>query len=278
MYCKECGHQIADDSKFCANCGKSQNSIDVSIADEEIENLKQIVTQIQTQRVEQKNIFEDLEPRKKDGFSSSTQLQPKSQAIAFILCFFCGLFGFHRFYVGKIGTGILMLLIGPIVIFGMYVKDMAEMAAILETGQKLSEGGDTIVTISAFLGLFLCIWVLIDLIRILTGSFTKVSNSNKGSGIGILAIIVLFFVGIFVFVQIKEIWKVAKAQREQQLQIAIEREQRAVDSLIRAREDSIKKQARNSKKKPSLRLTPEQPQEVLKVQRASGRERKVEDL
>ena len=42
MYCKECGNQIADDSKFCANCGKQQNSIDVSIADEEIENLKQI--------------------------------------------------------------------------------------------------------------------------------------------------------------------------------------------------------------------------------------------
>lgn len=34
----------------------------------------------------------------------------KSQATTFILCLFLGLFGFHRFYLGKFITGILMLL------------------------------------------------------------------------------------------------------------------------------------------------------------------------
>tara|TARA_B100000809_G_C15102326_1_gene517393 strand:+ start:1138 stop:1359 length:222 start_codon:yes stop_codon:yes gene_type:complete len=29
---------------------------------------------------------------------------------AFLLCFFFGIFGVHRFYVGKIGTGILQIL------------------------------------------------------------------------------------------------------------------------------------------------------------------------
>ena len=28
---------------------------------------------------------------------------------AFLLCFFLGIFGVHRFYVGKIGTGILQI-------------------------------------------------------------------------------------------------------------------------------------------------------------------------
>ena len=29
---------------------------------------------------------------------------------AFLMCFFLGCFGVHRFYVGKIGTGVLQLL------------------------------------------------------------------------------------------------------------------------------------------------------------------------
>ncbi len=51
---------------------------------------------------------------------------------AFLLCFFLGVIGVHRFYVGKVGTGILMIVTG---------------------------GG-------------LGIWVLIDLIMIIVGAFT----------------------------------------------------------------------------------------------------------
>ena len=35
---------------------------------------------------------------------------PKSRLAAAILCFFFGALGIHRFYVGKVGTGILMIL------------------------------------------------------------------------------------------------------------------------------------------------------------------------
>ena len=55
----------------------------------------------------------------------------KSRLAALLLCLFLGVLGVHRFYVGKVGTGVLMLITG---------------------------GG-------------LGIWVLIDLIMIIVGSF-----------------------------------------------------------------------------------------------------------
>jgi len=33
----------------------------------------------------------------------------KSNVVALLLCFFIGILGVHRFYVGKIGTGVLQL-------------------------------------------------------------------------------------------------------------------------------------------------------------------------
>ena len=59
-------------------------------------------------------------------------ISPKSRLVVLLLCVFLGGLGVHRFYVGKIGTGILQL---------------------------LTLGG-------------LGIWALIDLIMIIVGSFT----------------------------------------------------------------------------------------------------------
>ena len=67
------------------------------------------------------------------GYESEKRILP-----AALLCFFFGVFGAHRFYVGKKGTGILQLL-----------------------------------TLGGF-----CIWAMIDLIMIITGSFTD-DDDNK---------------------------------------------------------------------------------------------------
>jgi TM2 domain-containing membrane protein YozV len=41
--------------------------------------------------------------------TATEQKSPKSWIAALLLCFFLGSLGVHRFYVGKVGTGILML-------------------------------------------------------------------------------------------------------------------------------------------------------------------------
>ncbi len=48
-------------------------------------------------------------------------VSPKSRLAALLLCFFFGYLGLHRFYVGKVGTGILWLLTGGVFGIGFIV-------------------------------------------------------------------------------------------------------------------------------------------------------------
>jgi TM2 domain-containing membrane protein YozV len=43
---------------------------------------------------------------------------PKSRLVALILCFFFGYLGLHRFYVGKVGSGLLYLCTGGFFVIG----------------------------------------------------------------------------------------------------------------------------------------------------------------
>ena len=40
---------------------------------------------------------------------NSNNVSPKSRLVALLLCFFVGFLGVHRFYVGKVGTGLLQI-------------------------------------------------------------------------------------------------------------------------------------------------------------------------
>jgi uncharacterized membrane protein YvbJ len=67
MYCKECGHQIADDSKFCSICGKLQGKEVVSNPENSNVDSLQLEDKIAEEETE-KNIFGDIGQEEKSSF------------------------------------------------------------------------------------------------------------------------------------------------------------------------------------------------------------------
>lgn len=70
-YCSKCGKELVDEAVICTGCGCAVEA-----------------------------------PKKAKDINAS----PKSRLVVLLLCIFVGTLGIHRFYVGKVGTGILWLL------------------------------------------------------------------------------------------------------------------------------------------------------------------------
>ena len=64
----------------------------------------------------------------------------KNRAVALLLCVFLGIPGVHRFYVGKIGTGVLYLFTGGLFLIG-WIVDIIRIG----TGEFLDANGHPLV-------------------------------------------------------------------------------------------------------------------------------------
>ncbi len=106
--CPRCGAPIENGK--CSYCGYT-----VPVQDQNTENVTQSQPQVVTNTI----------PESNSGYKPGKVIpeSPHSKIIAFILCFFLGYFGVHKFYVGKPDSGKLYLC--TLGLFGMgWILDM----------------------------------------------------------------------------------------------------------------------------------------------------------
>lgn len=89
-FCRHCGGVIPADAVVCTKCGRQ-------------------VEQISQNPNGQNVVINNINNNNNGGFYTNEPVSPKNQGIALVLaaCGFVGLGGLHRFYSGKIGSGLL---------------------------------------------------------------------------------------------------------------------------------------------------------------------------
>ena len=140
-FCEECGEELIKGANFCPNCGKGNSE---SISD----SLKPSFMLNTTKSEHTKKFIPSV--------------SDKSRTAAALLAFFLGEFGAHRFYVGKFFSGIIQILFGFSFLIGLFL-----FAGL---------GTEEIALLFLILGIGNSIWIVIDFIMILCGSFTDRDN------------------------------------------------------------------------------------------------------
>ena len=120
-YCEKCGQQISTSDEICPNCGaatpiKAAETKFCQHCGEKIDKdcvvCPKCGKQVSELKAEQPNIIIN-NSNNNSNINANIGGRPgreKNKWVAFFLCLFLGGLGVHRFYEGKIGTGILWLL------------------------------------------------------------------------------------------------------------------------------------------------------------------------
>ena len=93
-FCKHCGAKIPEAAVICTACGCQVEEIKKAETPNIVINNSNTNTNVNT------------------NVNGGGRGKAKNKWVAVLLCFFLGYLGIHRFYEGKIGTGIIWLLTG----------------------------------------------------------------------------------------------------------------------------------------------------------------------
>ena len=91
MYCRNCGKEIDDKAAVCIHCG-------VATKDPEPQIQQPVI-----------NVVNNNTNTNRNYNGGGIAYIHKKKWVAFFLCLLLGELGVHRFYVGKVGTGLIWL-------------------------------------------------------------------------------------------------------------------------------------------------------------------------
>lgn len=91
-FCNKCGNRLNDNEAFCPNCGAAQGTTNANAQN----SGQPVIVNIQNTNTNTNTAY-------------ACGGAKKNKWVAFSLCLFLGFLGAHKFYEGKIGTGLLYL-------------------------------------------------------------------------------------------------------------------------------------------------------------------------
>jgi len=130
MFCIKCGAQLNDGSAFCTGCGASMAPVVAEVA---------------------------------------ADVSPKSRLATSLLAWFLGHFGAHRFYAGKIGTAVVMLII-TILAYTIMICAFTAMVAMI-SDEYWPVPFVVGMVVGGLLSFAIGIWSIVDFIIAVTGNF-----------------------------------------------------------------------------------------------------------
>ena len=105
-FCKHCGTKIPEDAVICTACGR------------QVEEIKTSASSNPNIVINNANANTNTNVNTNASFVHGRE---KDKWVALMLCLFLGFFGAHKFYEGKIGTGVLYLCTAGLFFIGVVI-------------------------------------------------------------------------------------------------------------------------------------------------------------